>query len=61
MTLIIGDIHRCYDELQALLDKAGIGDDEPIIALGDVMDQGLASPQTLWPTRARQSPGRCSV
>jgi serine/threonine protein phosphatase 1 len=47
MTLIIGDIHGCYDELQALLDKAGIGDDEPIIALGDVVDRGAASPQTL--------------
>jgi serine/threonine protein phosphatase 1 len=47
MTLIIGDIHGCYDELQALLDKAGIGDDEPIIALGDVVDRGPASPQTL--------------
>jgi hypothetical protein len=47
MTLIIGDIHGCYDELQALLDKASIGDDEPIIALGDVVDRGPASPQTL--------------
>ena len=47
MTFIIGDIHGCYDELQALLDKAGIGDDEPIIALGDVVDRGPASPQTL--------------
>jgi hypothetical protein len=34
-------------KLQALLDKAGIGDDEPIIALGDVVDRGPASPQTL--------------
>ena len=40
MTLIIGDIHGCYDELQALLDKAGIADDEPIIALGDLFDRG---------------------
>ena len=35
MTFIIGDIHSCYNEMQALLDKAGIGDDEPIIAQGD--------------------------
>lgn len=40
MTLIIGDIHGCYDELQALLDKSGIGDDEDIIALGDLFDKG---------------------
>jgi hypothetical protein len=47
MTLVIGDIHGCHDELQALLVNAGIGDDEPIIALGDVVDRGPASPQTL--------------
>lgn len=40
MTLIIGDIHGCYDELQALLDKAGISEDEPIIAIGDLFDKG---------------------
>jgi serine/threonine protein phosphatase 1 len=40
MTLIIGDIHGCYNELQDLLDKSGIGDDEPIIALGDLFDRG---------------------
>ena len=40
MTLIIGDIHGCYDELQALLDESGIGDDETIIALGDLFDRG---------------------
>lgn len=47
MTLIIGDIHGCYDELQALLDRAAIASDEPIIALGDIVDRGPASPQTL--------------
>lgn len=40
MTLVIGDIHGCNDELQALLDLAGIADDEPIIALGDLFDKG---------------------
>jgi serine/threonine protein phosphatase 1 len=40
MTLIIGDIHGCYDELQMLLDKSGISDDETIIALGDLFDRG---------------------
>ncbi|MEL6526569.1 MAG: metallophosphoesterase [Chloroflexota bacterium] len=42
MTLIIGDIHGCYNELQALLDKAGIADDEPIYAIGDILDRGPA-------------------
>lgn len=40
MTLIIGDIHGCYDELQALLDKCGATDDEPIYLLGDLLDKG---------------------
>ena len=38
--LIIGDIHGCYYELQALLDKSAIGDDDEIIALGDLFDRG---------------------
>ena len=38
--LIIGDIHGCYDELQQLLDKSGISDDDEIIAIGDLFDRG---------------------
>jgi serine/threonine protein phosphatase 1 len=39
-TLIISDIHGCYDELQALLDQSGIGDDDRIICIGDLLDKG---------------------
>jgi len=42
-TLIIGDIHGCYDELQALLDAAAIGADDLILAVGDVVDRGPAT------------------
>ncbi len=45
--LIIGDIHGCYDELQALLDLAGLTSDDEIIALGDIVDRGPATPQVL--------------
>jgi serine/threonine protein phosphatase 1 len=38
--LVVGDIHGCYAEFQALLDKAGLGDDDQIIALGDIVDRG---------------------
>jgi len=38
--LIIGDIHGCYYELQQLLDKSGVGDDDDIIAIGDLFDRG---------------------
>jgi len=38
--LVIGDIHGCYAELLALLDKAGLGEEDQIIALGDIVDRG---------------------
>lgn len=38
--LIIGDIHGCYRELQALLDQAELGDEDEIIAIGDLLDRG---------------------
>ena len=46
-TLVIGDIHGCFDELQALLDKAGISDDDKIISLGDMVDRGPFSPRVV--------------
>lgn len=45
--LIIGDIHGCFDELRALLDLAGLGIGDEIIALGDIVDRGPASPAVL--------------
>jgi serine/threonine protein phosphatase 1 len=51
--LIVGDIHGCYDELRALLDAAGVADDDEIIALGDIVDRGPASPQVLAFFRTR--------
>lgn len=45
--LIIGDIHGCFIELQELLDKAGLGAEDEIIALGDVVDRGPDSPRVL--------------
>ncbi|TVS11508.1 MAG: hypothetical protein EA424_23705 [Planctomycetaceae bacterium] len=38
--LIIGDIHGCFDELQDLLQAAGLASDDQIIALGDIVDRG---------------------
>lgn len=46
-TLVIGDIHGCYVELQALLDKAGLGDDDSILSVGDIVDRGPEAPQVL--------------
>ena len=46
-TLIVGDIHGCYVELQELLATAGIAEDDTIIALGDIVDRGPETPQVL--------------
>jgi serine/threonine protein phosphatase 1 len=44
-TLIIGDIHGCEYELQALLDKAGLAEGDVIIGAGDGVDRGPETPQ----------------
>ena len=46
-TLVIGDIHGCYDEFQALLDKAGLIEDDSIVSLGDRVDRGPDTPAVL--------------
>ena len=46
-TLVIGDIHGCYFELQALIEKAILGDGDSIISLGDFVDRGPETPQVL--------------
>ena len=46
-TLVIGDIHGCYFELQSLLDKAGLSSGDKIIAVGDIVDRGPETPEVL--------------
>jgi len=46
-TLVIGDIHGCWAELQALLDKAGPAADDLILAVGDLVNRGPDSPRVL--------------
>ncbi len=46
-TLIVGDIHGCWNEFQALLDKAALGSDDRIISVGDLVDRGPDSPRVL--------------
>jgi len=46
-TLVIGDVHGCYIELLALLEKAGLSDGDSIIAVGDIVDRGPETPQIL--------------
>lgn len=46
-TLVIGDIHGCYDELQALLDKVGLTEGDAIVSVGDCVDRGPETPAVL--------------
>ena len=39
-TIVIGDIHGCYDEFVALLDKVGAGEHDRIVAAGDLIVKG---------------------
>jgi serine/threonine protein phosphatase 1 len=39
-TLIIGDIHGCHAELLDLLDRAGVGADDLVVSVGDLVDRG---------------------
>ncbi|MBZ0286288.1 MAG: metallophosphoesterase, partial [Anaerolineae bacterium] len=46
-TLVIGDIHGCYAELQTLLEQAALTSDDQIIAIGDLVDRGMDSKAVL--------------
>ncbi len=52
--LIVGDIHGCFDELQDLLQAAGLAPDDQIIALGDIVDRGRI-PRGCWSSSTRQT------
>lgn len=46
-TLVIGDIHGCYDEFQSLLEKAGLTEGDGIVSVGDCVDRGPDTPAVL--------------
>ena len=46
-TLVVGDIHGCYSEFLELLDKAGLAEDDEIIALGDIVNRGPDSDRAI--------------
>ncbi len=43
-TLVVGDIHGCFEEFQALLDRAGLTSGDTILSLGDFVDRGPETP-----------------
>lgn len=45
--IVVGDLHGCYDELIELLEKIGIGDDDRVICVGDLIAKGPKSKEVL--------------
>lgn len=46
-TLVIGDIHGCFDELVLLLDKAGLATGDRVIGVGDLIVKGPKNREVL--------------
>jgi hypothetical protein len=42
-TIVVGDIHGCIDELQALLELAGFCETDILVSVGDFLDRGPGS------------------
>jgi hypothetical protein len=46
-TIVVGDIHGCYDELVELLDRVALGADDRVVAVGDLVVKGEQSREVL--------------
>lgn len=46
-TIVVGDIHGCYDELIALLEKVKLGRSDRVVSVGDLVTKGPKSREVL--------------
>jgi diadenosine tetraphosphatase ApaH/serine/threonine PP2A family protein phosphatase len=46
-TIVVGDIHGCYDELVELLDRVALGADDRVVAVGDLVVKGEKNREVL--------------
>jgi predicted phosphodiesterase len=46
-TIVVGDIHGCYDELEDLLAEVEFGKDDRLISVGDLITKGPKSKEVL--------------
>ncbi|HYX27276.1 MAG TPA: metallophosphoesterase [Pyrinomonadaceae bacterium] len=46
-TIVVGDIHGCFDELNDLIELIGLGGDDRLIATGDLIIKGPKSREVL--------------
>lgn len=46
-TMVVGDLHGCYDELMDLLDKVNFGKTDRLVCVGDLVTKGPKSREVL--------------
>lgn len=46
-TIVVGDIHGCFDELTELLEKAEVGENDRVVSVGDLVAKGPKSREVL--------------
>ncbi|HEY0378642.1 MAG TPA: metallophosphoesterase [Pyrinomonadaceae bacterium] len=46
-TIVVGDVHGCYDELRDLLDKAALGPSDRVVSVGDLVVKGEKNREVL--------------
>ncbi len=46
-TIVVGDIHGCYDELVDLLGKANFSDEDRVVSVGDLITKGPKNREVL--------------
>ncbi len=46
-TIVVGDIHGCYDELMDLLDKVQFGPQDRVVSVGDLITKGPKNREVL--------------
>ncbi|MDT7541414.1 MAG: hypothetical protein QOE33_1318 [Acidobacteriota bacterium] len=46
-TIVVGDIHGCYDELRALLDRVALATDDRVVSVGDLIVKGEKNREVL--------------
>lgn len=46
-TIVVGDIHGCYDELMALMEKVNLGELDRVVSVGDLITKGPKNREVL--------------
>jgi len=46
-TIVVGDLHGCYDELEALLKKVDFSEEDQVVCVGDLITKGPKNKEVL--------------